>query len=62
MRVHECCARAERYEGVAKRLRSSEAKQAYENLARQWRELAKRAESGERAKLPGHASSASREA
>jgi hypothetical protein len=49
MRVNECCARAERYERVAMRLQSSEAKQVYENLARQWRELAKRAESRERA-------------
>jgi len=67
MRVNECCARAERYERVAQRLHSSEAKQVYENLARQWRELAKRAESHERAsegapgnQLPGHASAASR--
>jgi hypothetical protein len=43
------------------------AKQVYENLARQWRELAKQAESHERAsegapgnQLPGHASFASR--
>ena len=48
MRVDEYRARAARYEGVAKQLRSSEAKQVYEKLAHELRELAKQAESRER--------------
>jgi hypothetical protein len=43
MRVHEYNARAERCEAMAKRLRSSGAKQLYENLAHRWRELANQA-------------------
>jgi hypothetical protein len=43
MRVHEYNARAERCEQMAKRLRSSGAKQLYENLAHRWRELANQA-------------------
>jgi hypothetical protein len=49
MGVDEYRARAERYDGLAKQVRSSGARQAYENLARLWRELAKQAESRERA-------------
>ena len=48
MRVDEYRARAERYEEVAKQLRSSGAKQVYEKLAHELRELAKQAASGER--------------
>ena len=48
MKVDEYRARAERYEEVAKRLRSAAAKQVYKNLAHQWWELAKQAESRER--------------
>ena len=47
MRVDEYRSRAERCEEMAKRLRSFGAKQVYENLAHQWRELAKQAESRE---------------
>jgi hypothetical protein len=49
MGVDEYRNRAERYDGLAKRVRSSGARQAYENLARLWRELAKQAEARERA-------------
>jgi hypothetical protein len=48
MRVDEYRARAERYEDAVKRFRSSGAKEVYENLARQLRQLANQAESGER--------------
>lgn len=43
MRVNEYNARAERCEVMAKRLRSSGAKQTYKNLAHRWRELANQA-------------------
>jgi hypothetical protein len=42
-------ARAEKCEEMAKQRPSLGAKQLYESLANQWRELAKQAESGERA-------------
>jgi hypothetical protein len=49
MRVNEYRARAEKCEEMAKQLPNFGAKQLYENLAHQWRELAKQAELGERA-------------
>jgi hypothetical protein len=49
MRVDEYRARAEKCEEMAKQRPSLGAKQLYESLANQWRELAKQAESGERA-------------
>jgi hypothetical protein len=44
MRTDEYRARAEECEEIAKQLPNFGAKKLYENLARQWRELAKQAE------------------